>query len=199
MRILLFIVAAIVVGVLIWQARIARRGRVPSSREPESISSTSSPSPGGGTLDLRLVVLRREFLAGVAPAPGGGPRAVVMDWGLDNGVATVVAYDDGTTSLYLSSGGGVIGAGAHEAVRQAANAFRAEAAARRNQFSTVAANDSFTLPSDGWVTFYLVTDSATLRAGPIDTRLLAAGTHPLAPLGNHAQAVITSIRESSPK
>jgi hypothetical protein len=199
MRILLFVAAATVVAVIFWQARILRRGRVPSPEGHDSITSSSRTSPAGGAQDLRLVVLRREFLAGIAPAPGGEPRAVVMDWGLDNGVATVVAYDDGTTSLYLSSGGGVIGAGAHDAVRRAASAFRAEAAAKRSQFSSVAANDPFTLPSQGWVSFYVVTDSTTLRTGPIDTRLLAAGTHPLARLGNHAQAVITSIRESSPK
>jgi hypothetical protein len=46
-----------------------------------------------------------------------------MDWSMDNGTATLVAYDDGTTSLYTSTGGGVIGAGSHGEVRDAAEAF----------------------------------------------------------------------------
>jgi hypothetical protein len=66
-------------------------------------------------------------------------------------------------------------------------------------FSAVAADDPLALPSPGTVTFYLVTDSATLRAGPVDTQLLAAGTHALARLGSQAQAVITAIREAGPE
>ena len=38
--------------------------------------------------------------------------------------ATIVAIADGTVSMYLSSGGGVIGAGEHAAVRNAADHFR---------------------------------------------------------------------------
>src|SRR2546430_10376917 len=43
----------------------------------------------------------------------GTPRCVLMDWNVGGSVATLVAFDDGTVSLYLSSGGGIIGAGAH--------------------------------------------------------------------------------------
>jgi hypothetical protein len=199
MRVLLLVVAAVVVIAVVWQARIARHRRGNLSAGHSGGSSSSGTPAEGGTQDLRLVVLRREFLTGVAPAPGGEPRAVVMDWGLGNGAASVVAYDDGTTSLYLSSGGGVIGAGAHEAVRRAARTFQAEAAAARGEFSVIAADDPLTLPGDGTATFYLVTDSATLRAGPVETRLLAAGTHVLARVGERAQDVITAIREASPQ
>jgi|HubBroStandDraft_6_1064221.scaffolds.fasta_scaffold97652_4 hypothetical protein len=74
--------------------------------------------------------LRRQALgtsaetAGFSPAPTG--RVVygaVMDWTLDRGLATLFGLEDGTGSLYLSSGGGVIGGGFHEPVRQAVRAF----------------------------------------------------------------------------
>lgn len=44
---------------------------------------------------------------------------MILDWGQANGTATIAAMADGTTSLYTSTGGGVIGAGAHAPVRAA--------------------------------------------------------------------------------
>jgi hypothetical protein len=191
-RILLLVVAVMALAAVGRQALLARRRRTLPSADGSGMPRA------GGTQELRRVVLRREFLAGTPPAPSGEPRAVVMDWGLDNGAASLVAYDDDTTSLYLSSGGGVIGAGAHESVRRAARALRAEADAVRSHFAAIADDDPLTLPSAGGVTFYLVTDSATLRAGPVGAELLAANAHALARLGNQAQAVITAIREAGP-
>ncbi|MFI5236179.1 MAG: hypothetical protein ACHQXA_10745 [Gemmatimonadales bacterium] len=74
--------------------------------------------------------LRRQILelvpaeAGFNPAPEG--RVVygaIMDWPVAGAVATVVALADGTASLYLSGGGGIIGGGPHPAVAQAARTF----------------------------------------------------------------------------
>jgi hypothetical protein len=39
------------------------------------------------------------------------PWGVVMDWGVKNGTATIVAMSDGSASVYFSSGGGYIGGG----------------------------------------------------------------------------------------
>jgi len=43
---------------------------------------------------------------------------IVMDWNLGEGIATVSAFETGDASMYLSSGGGVIGGGQHENVRK---------------------------------------------------------------------------------
>ena len=49
---------------------------------------------------------------------------VVMDWDLGEGTATLVAFLSGDASLYLSSGGGVLGGGGgHENVKQSVSAF----------------------------------------------------------------------------
>ena len=45
-----------------------------------------------------------------------------METGYEEAVATLVAVADGTTSLYFSNGGGVIGAGTHAAVAEASRA-----------------------------------------------------------------------------
>ncbi len=183
MRILLLALAAGALVVLAWRFRPAARNH----------ATSTSTHP-----DLRGRVLRREFLAGVAPSTDGRPRAVVMDWSMDKGTATLVAYDDGTTSLYTSTGGGVIGAGSHEEVRDAAEAFQAEAERTLKQFAAVASTDPLPLPPPNAVSFYVITDSATLRAGPIATSRLIADEHPLAALGNKAQAVIAAIHQSAP-
>ncbi len=67
--------------------------------------------------------LRAQIL-GLDPATAGLQQGSVdrvvwgalMETGYPRGTATLVALADGTTSLYLSGGGGIIGGGSHEAV-----------------------------------------------------------------------------------
>ncbi|MBS1723316.1 MAG: hypothetical protein JSS66_10225 [Armatimonadetes bacterium] len=49
--------------------------------------------------------------------------SVVLEWNLDGTTVTLLSLVDGTTSLYWGEGGGIIGAGEHETVRQAARAW----------------------------------------------------------------------------
>jgi len=49
----------------------------------------------------------------------------LMEMGMGGDVATLVALADGTTSLYWSTGGGIIGAGFHEVVKGPSKAFLA--------------------------------------------------------------------------
>ena len=49
----------------------------------------------------------------------------VMETGYPNGVASLVCLRDGTTSLYTSTGGGIIGGGAHDPVVRANHALLA--------------------------------------------------------------------------
>src|SRR5215475_5510044 len=55
---------------------------------------------------------------GIRPVGSGAATwGCVMDMGYQNGVATLVCLRDGTTSLYTSSGFGIIGGGSHQSVR----------------------------------------------------------------------------------
>jgi len=56
---------------------------------------------------------------GLEPDPKAPIHAVLMETGYPDAVATFACLGDGTVSLYLSNGGGVIGAGQHENVRSA--------------------------------------------------------------------------------
>ena len=67
-------------------------------------------------------------LRGIPLGEQGGPTdpfegtqiiAVLLDWGQPGGSATIAAMADGATSLYTSTGGGVIGGGFHAPVREA--------------------------------------------------------------------------------
>jgi hypothetical protein len=109
-------------------------------------------------------------------------------------VATLVAFSDGTTSLYLNHGGGVIGAGGRESVRQAAEQFRALAVARAEQFSTTA---DFDPPTNGKTRFFIITATKTLATRAQSNGQLSNQYNALKPLAEAAQATITEIRHTT--
>lgn len=141
---------------------------------------------------LREEVLTRQMLAGLPPKPGA-VRGVVMDWNLGDGVATLVAIDDGTVSLFMGAGGGVIGAGGKPGVAAAATRFLSEADRVRDGFATTA---SGAIPGKDSVRFYVLTDTATLAAPSIDAAT-SGGAAALGPLNEAAQALIAEIRKAS--
>lgn len=126
--------------------------------------------------------LRNRLLTGTADGygvqPVGDTWGVLMETGHPEGTATLVALGDGTTSLYLSTGGGVIGGGEHEKVNLAARVFVERASERAVGMDEV---DGFPVPVTGRVTFYVLTTSG-VRAAEAEVKELQAGTHPLAPL-----------------
>src|SRR6266571_9189175 len=101
---------------------------------------------GDGDGDAREVFLglRRQLLTldpaelELSPSPGR-PRvwALFMEMGLDTGTASLVAVADGTTSLYMSTGGGVIGGGEHQAVRRVSEAFLDTAEAHLDRLQAI--------------------------------------------------------------
>jgi len=128
---------------------------------------------------------------GLDPA-GADPfvYGVVMDMDVDGETATVVAFETGDTSLYLSTGGGTIGAGEHPPVAAAARRFVAAARAR---IDAMARTDSFPRPGRGDAAFYVLT-GAGVHAASRSLDALAGGADPLSPLYAAGQDVITQLR-----
>ena len=148
-----------------------------------------------GSPELRRMILTREIFAGGTAGDEDVVRAVVMDWCIaGDDAVTLASFDDDTTSLYYSNGGGVIGTGSHDAVRRVATLFRAEAVRERMRFSPATV---FLLPPSATIVFHLVTERATLSTAVIPTDVLKAGTHPLSSLANRAQELIYRIGEAS--
>jgi len=82
----------------------------------DKLRGKHTPPPDDAFLGLRAQALAFRPAGEAAAAPLHG---VLMETGRSRGSATLVCLGDGSVSLYLSSGGGVIGAGQHESVRDA--------------------------------------------------------------------------------
>jgi hypothetical protein len=146
--------------------------------------------------DLRSMALHVD-LAKIAIAddePWSGAAVAVMEFLISDTDATIVATADGAVSMYLSNGGGVIGAGEHAAVRPAADRFRNVAADSRGLLQRT---DEFPLPEPGQVRFHArMTDGA--YSGSADEAAVRTGRHPLSPLYAAGQDLLTEIRLSTP-
>lgn len=117
----------------------------------------------------------------------------IMELGYPTGIATLLTFAEGTTSLYFSNGGGVIGAGDHAAVHDAAEAFLDSVEAHLAEYGPV---EETSTPRIGRVRLYARTFAGTLAAEATEEEL-GENLHPLSPIFLAGHAVITAIRESS--
>jgi hypothetical protein len=159
------------------------------SRRPRGV-------PGAG--DTYAALRANALDAGDAlptPAPEH-PRVsgVVVDVPASNGYATVVAMTDDTTSMYTSSGGGTIGAGAHAPVSTATHALLAAVDRQLDQF---APGGQPTLPPAGSVRFHVLTPEGPAAADVPEAAFWGKLDHPLMPVIAATQHVISAIREAS--
>lgn len=116
---------------------------------------------------------------------------LLMETGYPAGVATLVTFLDGTTSLYFSKGGGIIGVGEHAPVRAASATFLAVADAHLADFTSVSGTP---LPAVGRVRFYVRVGERLLTADT-DEQDLGYNRHALSPVFHAGHAVITAVRE----
>jgi hypothetical protein len=133
---------------------------------------------------------------GVTPEPGHQRAwAVIMETGYDAAVVSLVTIADGTTSLYFSNGGGIIGAGRYDAVRVASARFILLADSRIDDLPEVVEHS---VPAVGRVCLYVRTfqalhgfeaSGADLRngRGSVQAELFRAG-----------HDVISAVREATP-
>lgn len=141
---------------------------------------------------LRGQVLRLDPAdAGMPPTPGS-PRiwGGMMEMGYPKGAATLVCLRDGTTSLYTSSGGGIIGGGEHAPVVSANAVFLAGLAAH---LVTMRPNTDESLPTAGRVVFRVLTYDGPLTSEAASDDL-GYGRSLLSPVFYAAHQVITELR-----
>jgi hypothetical protein len=117
---------------------------------------------------------------------------VVVDVGCPALTATLVSFAEGSTSLYTSTGGGVIGCGAHENVRAAGGRLLRSAEELAGLFAPAPAINR--LPVAGRIRITLLTHAdGPLRADAAEADL-KAGRHPVAPVYRAAHAVLAALR-----
>jgi hypothetical protein len=118
-------------------------------------------------------------------------HAVLMDWHVSSGTATVLASADGTASIYLSSGGGHLGGGqGHPEIREAALHAVRLATSLLPHFQPT---ETFDLPGREDVAFYLITGEG-VHSAVIREEKLKNGTAALTALGAAMQMIITRYR-----
>jgi len=161
----------------------------PLSRENPGGSPQPTPNP---FMDLRKMALEATTeLAAFDPSRADHQvYGALMDWGMGTGVATLFALQDGTASLYLSTGGGVIGGGSHEPVKSAARAF---VRSFEPFVGTMSPDPRADLPSAGFTDLRALTTTGrlVLRA---TTEEFGRRRHPMADVFFAAQALIGALR-----
>ena len=118
---------------------------------------------------------------------------VLMEMGRGDAVATVVALADGTTSLYTSTGGGMIGGGGHTAVLAATRLLLLAVEADLNRFHPV---EVLELPVEGETRFNVLTYTGRFSVSTRDTEMTSS--HPLLAVYTAGQNVITELRQIAP-
>jgi len=121
---------------------------------------------------------------------------VVMDWEINGTIVTTVAYNTGDASMYFSSGGGIIGGGAHKNINAAARLFVEKAAATVNLKSTI--TEKMPLPVKDYVAFYVLSNKG-IYAEYEKLQNLESHTSPLTALFGEGNNLITELRTINPE
>ena len=142
-------------------------------------------------MEMRSAVLEADP-ASIKVPEGQWPGASVamMEIVVDDATASIVAVADGTVSLYLSNGGGTIGAGEYLSARQAGLRFLRAAA---DHAPWMTGTTEFPLPTAGNVRFHVRTPDGDFSSEVAEDRLRARRDD-LAPLYLAGQDVVTEIR-----
>ncbi|MBC7644211.1 MAG: hypothetical protein H7123_03725 [Thermoleophilia bacterium] len=123
--------------------------------------------------------------------PEGTLLGAIFEIGFDTGNATLVSLVDGTTSLYFNTGGGIIGAGMHETVRAASQAFMAAVFKASQQFFP---GEPAALPVEDESTIIVVATGGCYYATERDD-VLGSGDSPLSPAFTAAHHLLFELRQ----
>lgn len=159
--------------------------------------SASPPEPAQVYLQLRnrTLSLSPEDV-GIAPSiEAPHVWGVVMETGYPVGSATLVSLADGTTSLYFSTGGGLLGRGDYPPVAEASRAFVEEAEAHHSELPLTSDHP---LPGVGQVRFIILTYTG-MRSEVVLEEELTGGHHPLTTLYTRAQNTLNQLSHSADK
>jgi len=159
--------------------------------ETSAIVATDS-SPNGVYSGLRHQALstNRSEVGIAAPTTDAPVWGTLMETGYDSVTVTLAALSDGSTSLYFSNGGGVIGGHSHEGVRRANSAFIKQA---NHSLPDLKRCETFPIPEPAHTVFYVLTDSGILTGGALEDDL-GYGRHQLSALFHAGHEVITQLR-----
>jgi hypothetical protein len=152
----------------------------------------SNPSPVEVAADLRKTALT-EFPKRMAENPAfknESALGVLMETGYEKAVATLVAWIDGSASVYFSSGGGIIGGAGHAEVRIAAKRFAQFVGIHISEMSVCS---DYPLPKVGQTTFYAISANGVFTITAPEQEL-GNGAHSFSPLFHAGHYLLTRLR-----
>ena len=120
---------------------------------------------------------------------------VIMDWRMGGATATTVSYQTGDASLYLSSGGGVIGGGEHQNVNSSAKQFVTLA---QTFLDKTTKTETTPLPDKDIVKFYLLTNKG-IYVGQETINNFENNSSTWLKLFKEGNNVLTELRKTSEK
>jgi hypothetical protein len=118
-----------------------------------------------------------------------------MDWEMGGATASTVAYQTGDASLYLSSGGGVIGGGQHQNVNSASKQFVSLA---QTFLDKTTKTETTPLPATDEVKFYLLTNQG-IFVGKETMKNFENNSSAWLKLFEEGNNVLTELRKTSEK
>ena len=146
--------------------------------------------------DLRQVALG-AVEAGLEPPPWEHPdvSGVVVDVPSDGEWMTLAALTDGTTSMYTSPGGGLLGAGTIADVAAATERLLVAAQEQLDRFSEP---DDGSHPDAGLVRFHLLRPDGRVRADVPEDAFWGRAEHPLMPVIAAVQQLVSELSRVPP-
>ena len=154
----LYVILALTqVGLLVYYFWYARRKK---GKEAESRTAIAKEYPYEALRNIALNTMPGAILKGI---PDGEIMVygVVMDWDMGSDMVTLVAMVTGDASLYVKSGGGIIGSGKYPNVSVAAQRF---IAAAQERLSDAVYTTGVDRPAKGCIKFFFLTKKGKYAA-----------------------------------
>ena len=152
--------------------------------------STDTSSIGQySRLRYHALTIQREQVGIPTPPPDSPVWAVLMETGHPKVTETLALVSDGTSSVYMSDGDGVIGGHGYENVRKANAEFMRLANLAWHHFQPT---EAFSIPQVGYTVFYARTDAGVLVCGGTQESLIR-GEHVLSELFQAGHEALTQL------
>ncbi len=153
-------------------------------------TENSEPAPTYLKLRERILSLLPEGVGLSATGQVNQVWGVIIETGYEVGTATLVALADGTTSLYYSTGGGMLGSADYLPLADSSKALVASANLYLSQLDKA---DEIPLPAAGQVRFTFLTFGGKFSTA-VDQSSLTAGDHQLSPLYTQSLHTLDQLR-----
>ncbi|MEO7216156.1 hypothetical protein [Mucilaginibacter sp.] len=194
MKILYYAASILVFAILIYLLISQRKKQKPVEAKPVAGDvSENAANPYMG-LRAQIFALKPSDLNLNLPADNETAFGVVIEFGTEDGTATVISLATGDASMYTSGGGGMIGGAYRDNVKKAAISF----VNTSQRFFTQMRPGNTALPAIGHIKFHVLTNKGAYSFEGLEAEITAQNSE-WVDLFDKANEVITQLRLISDK